>query len=656
MNPNQLKETLRRLRPFIGNRADSIWARWQTGDFEDRTDWEQRVQLLAHKYKVNPVEDRVILPPPNTPPSTSGIELGTVSYLGKPLQTFNLETATLTRHMGIFGSTGSGKTSLAKNILRSLHSRNIPFIVFDWESNYRELAAELSDIKIFTVGKDVAPFFFNYLELPPGLTYQEYVKSVIDVFNRSYVGGAGSDSVLLKVFDQAYKEHDCPTTQDALKIMSQDMQGNLRGREMLWKQSTMRMFDFLCYGSTGDMLSIKKPPPADTLFKDFIVFELGGLASPCDKHFFVEMFTLWYWLHLEHAGIEHETLKHVLVYEEFHNIVQNSTREDLIQKLFRQIRKYGTGLVILDQTPSLIPNPIFENLTTKITFTLNHKQNVSAMADAMSLTPEERLFIGLLQTGQAICKVMGTTERPFLLDVPFIPSSSTMDDKKLKQHMSRFSAYSYPEKTPQDEPIPIRPFQEVETLSPLERLFFEDIAESPFTPVSKRYKKLGLSAADGTSIQKSLIKKRLLKAVPINGRKFLEPTKTGKAMLHELGVIYSLQSGRGGLEHSYFVDAIKRRLADGYGFVFVEHDDIDVVAYKLDEAGERTLAVQIETGKSNLAKNADTLAAFNADKRYMVGTNRSALIKIEKALSRKSEAVHASITSKLASTFLSSLS
>lgn len=654
MSTNQVKDTLRRLRPFLGKKVDSLWARWQTAEPDDRQDWEHRIQLLAHKFKIDAVDDRIILPPPPATDSPGSIELGSVSYLGKQYQRFGIDLATLTRHMGIFGSTGSGKTSLAKNILRSLYSRNIPFIAFDWESNYRDLLSEISDLKIFTVGRKAAPFHFNYLEVPPGLSYPEYVKSVVEVFSRAYIGGAGADSVLLKVFDQAYKLHDTPTTQDALKIMAGEMQDQLRGREMLWKQSTMRMFDFLCYGATGEMLSIRKNPPVDSLFKGCIVFELGGLTSPYDKRFFIEMFTLWYWLHLEHAGIEHETLKHVLLYEEFHNIVQGSDKEDFIQKLFRQIRKYGTGLIILDQTPSLIPNPIFENLTTKITFTLNHHQNVSAMANAMSLSPEERLYVGLLMQGQAICKVMGKTQRPFMLDVPYYQLGPNVPDNDLAKHMSQFSEYSKPPEAPMPEPTPIRSIPPKETLSPLGRVLFEDIAQKPFSPVSVRYKKLGLSAAEGTKIQKELLSQKLVKPVPLDGKKFLEPTARGKEHLKASKIEYSLDSGRGGLEHGYWIDAIRNKLASS-SFVFVEQNDIDVVAYKLDQSGEWTIAIQVETGKSDIAKNIGTLGEFEADSRFMIGTNKPALAMIEKLLSKQTEAIQASVQAKLAKPFLSSL-
>jgi hypothetical protein len=35
------------------------------------------------------------------------------------------------------------------------------------------------------------------------IAYKEYLKDMVKVFNRAYVGGAGPDSILLKIYDQA---------------------------------------------------------------------------------------------------------------------------------------------------------------------------------------------------------------------------------------------------------------------------------------------------------------------------------------------------------------------------------------------------------------------------------------------------------------------
>jgi hypothetical protein len=468
--------------------------------------------------------------------------------------------------------------------------------------------------------------------MPDGLSYKEYVKNIIEVFNKAYLGGVGSDSVLLKVFDSAYRQHGVPTTQDALDILDGDMKGErLRGREMLWKQSSLRMLEFLSYGGTGDIFNVNNFYPIEKLLKDHVVFELGALASSNDKRFFIEMFTLWYWLYKEQQGIQDEKLKHVLVFEEFHNIVENSAKEDLIQKIFRIIRKYGVGLVIIDQTPSLIPNPIFENIYSKITFSLNHKRNVTAIADAMFMDFGQSKYIGLLETGQAICRLMGRYNHPFLIDIPFSKSEQNISDQVIREHMADFYKDYTPEKPQLDEIEPLQVPTKVFTPSPLERVFLDDLLNNPFVGVDKRAKRLGLVPRDSTLIQNTLIENKIIRPVVIDRRKLFELTEQGEKIIAQLGLKIKKDKNQS-IGHRYFVEKIKQLFKKRGWTVFKEKSDIDLVA----QMGDRTVAIEVETGKNKteqIEKNVGKLVHFAAADRFIVATNENAFLKIQNIIS-----------------------
>jgi hypothetical protein len=627
-----IKGTLQKLKPFIGKKADALWVRYHTGDRIEKQEWEQVINLLAEKYRVSSIEENIVLPPPQKETLHGDISIGATQYLNHPAQPFGLNLPELTRHVGIFGSTGTGKTTLAKNILRELISHKIPFIVFDWEKNYRDLIREEKGVRIFTIGADVSPFFFNYFKLPEGITYQEYVKNVIDIFNKAYVGGAGSDSILLQVFDEAYQENEVPTTRDAQDILSAEMKKKLRGREMLWKQSSLRMLQFLNYGGIGEVFNTKLSYPIETLLNDYVIFELGALANKNDKRFFIEIFTLWYWLYKEHQGIEDERLKHVLVFEEFHNIVENSQKDDLIQKIFRQIRKYGTSLIIIDQTPSLIPNPIFENLYTKITFSLNHKKNVDAIADAMYMDREERKYIGMLKIGQAICRLMGRYSHPFQLSIPFIKGGQFALDSDIKEHMKDFYKDYSPKKPPFPQLSPLRTPTEQFTPSPLEKIFIEDLLVHPFDGSDQRAKRLGLIPRDSGKLQDNLMKNSIIISLTIDKKKLFELTETGKERLQKLGYKVDSKERNQGVEHRYFVEKIRDVFARCGWFPFKEKSDIDLVIEKED----KVIAIEIETGKNKpeqTIKNIEKLIKYQADEKFILCTNDTALIKIKTLLS-----------------------
>jgi hypothetical protein len=625
-----IKETLRKLKPFIGLNADNLWIRYNTGDRIEKEEWTQVINLLAQKYRINGIEEDVALPPPSDNQSFGEIRIGNIIYLDQPPREFRLTFSELTRHMGIFGSTGTGKTTLAKNILRDLIRQNIPFIVFDWERNYRDLVRDHKEVKVFTIGADISPFHFNYFRMPEGIPYKEYVKNLVEIFSKAYIGGAGSDSVLLKIFDKAYSQNEIPTTEDARNILAEEMRGKLRGREMLWKQSSMRMLQFLCYGGTGKVYN-SISYPMEKILKGPVVFELGALASSNDKRFFVEMFTLWYWLYREQQGIEDEKLKHVLVFEEFHNIVENSKKDDLIQKIFRQIRKYGTSLVVIDQTPSLIPNPVFENLYTKITFSLNHWKNVSAIVDAMFMTPEERKYIGILKTGQVICRLMGRYNYPFHLMIPFETPGVNIPDTEIREHMKDFYKDYTPEKSlsPEREPLPVP--TERFTPSPLERIFLDDLLKNPFDGADQRGKRLGLIPRDSSKIQNNLTANGVITPVIVDKKKLFELTEPGEDCLRRLGFKIEHQDKNQGLEHRYFIETIKGALISRGWVPYKEKSDIDLVIEKED----RAIAMEIETGKNKddqIRKNIFKLQKFNGQ-RLILATNDPALVRIRNLLS-----------------------
>lgn len=648
-----IKDKLRKLKPFIGSKADALWVRYQSADLRERGQWQTTINLLADKFGVDTVEEQIVLPPLNREEAQGDLPLGSIKYLDHPSYDFSLRLPELTRHLGIFGSTGTGKTTLARNLLAQLIKKDIPFIVFDWERSYRDMAKLSPKIKVFTIGSDLSPFFFNYLKVPPGMTYQAYVKNVIEVFSRAYVGGVGSDSVLLKVFDQAYLEHGTPTGEDARRILAGSMKGNkLRGREMLWKQSSLRMLEFLSYGGTGRIYNVTKFHPLEELLDDFVVFELGALASPQDKRFFVEMFTLWYWLYKEHQGIEDERLKHVLLFEEFHNIVDNSGKDDLIQRIFRQIRKYGTGLVIIDQTPSLIPNPIFENLHTKISFSLNHQRNVSAVAQAMNMPRQESHFLGMLKTGQAICRLMHRYAYPFLIEVPWHEQPQLVADREVRERMRdsyQLSGSNSPALPTQGS---VRNSPQEFIPSPLERIFLADLASHPFDGSQQRAKRLGLSARDATALQNNLETNGIVQSLILDRKKLFEMTPSGLALAKRLGIKIE-PAGHQGLEHRYYVEMIRQTYLQKGWFTFKERDDLDLVL----ERDDQVIALEIETGSNKTGqtlKNLEKLARLGAQQKHVIATNQVALTRLAAIMDKADVPNKESLRLSLARDFLKS--
>jgi len=622
-----IKELLKRLEGKYD--VTKFWHYYQMADAQRKRELEDHIRALATKEGVNTYDDTITLPPPKKADSKGDITLGNVIYPNTEPYPYAARLSELTRHMGIFASTGWGKTTIARNIVRSLAKHNIPVLIFDWERSYRHLAKEISGLKVFTIARDVAPFRFNFFKLPPGLAYQDYVKEIVTVFSAAYLGGAGADNILRQIFDKAYQFQQLPRLDDVKKILeTETAPSKMRGREMNWKQSVRRMIEFLCYGKTGDTFNTDSPEGIKHLFDGPVVLELGGLSNEYDKQFTVMVIMLWYWRYLEHQGIEDERLRHVILLEEFHRIAD----VDLMTDAFRMLRKYGTGLIALDQMPSQIPKAVFENMGTKVVFSLDLNDNVRAVANAMYMTSDEAKYIGLLRKGQAIVRSKERYAHPFLVSVPFTGSPENVIDDELRSLMKPYLTLSTSSEPDDVRCPPLQSPPEYESPpSPGEIILLSEIAREPYLGTDKRYKKLGLSARLGTEYKNGLVDKGFIQPVNVDGKMLFDLKPKARELLSVKNIQIPRQA-RGGIEHNYWLERIKEKLKNTEKFPFKEKDDIDLVI----EAYDFTWLVQVETGKSNLSKNIETLIKARADRRIMVATNKQAELKIRDILSKSS--------------------
>ena len=76
-----IKSTLQKLKPFIGKKADALWVRYNTGDRIEKQEWEQVINLLAEKHKINSIEEDIVLPPPQEKDLQGDIFIGDTRYL-----------------------------------------------------------------------------------------------------------------------------------------------------------------------------------------------------------------------------------------------------------------------------------------------------------------------------------------------------------------------------------------------------------------------------------------------------------------------------------------------------------------------------------------------------------------------------------------------
>lgn len=609
-------------------------------DYKKRQEIETMLDMLIAQKVPGLPSQQILLPPQDAETLKGDYPIGEVIYPDKPFGKFGIRKPEWIRHCGIFGKTGSGKTTLAINIIQQLCRHNHPFLIFDYKRNYRDLLKhpEFKDQKIliFTVGRNEGvPFYFNPKKAPEGVEEYVWTKQLSAIIEKVYFLGLGAADVLMESADHpTFKAmHD--------KVLKQ----RKRARELLWWASVKRTLNAINYPGLGEMVNCEQGYPIPELLNQKVILELDGLSA-CDQAFVIGTLLLWIY-HYRMRQPEREILKHFMIIEEAHHLFLKSRQEeDIADVIMREIRELGEAMIIIDQHPSKMSVSALGNLATKFALSLSLNQDVQAISNAMLLANDQKRYLAMLGLGQAICR-SDRLKEPVLLSVPYFPlNKGAVTDTDVKTYMRAYLPNLKAIPAPQAKPSPIRTIRPPETLSPLGRIMLENIAQKPILGVVKRFKELGLKLTQGYGVIEELCALKLIVAATIDGHKLYGLTSTGQKMLgNKTGL-----NGRGGLEHRYYVEKIKQCYLKRDGFAFVEKDDIDLVV----ETMENKLAVQVETGKSDIPANLIKLGRYRANHKYVVATNKATEIRIKELLNELIVPDKASIRVLYAKDFLKS--
>ncbi|MBU0953457.1 MAG: DUF87 domain-containing protein [Nanoarchaeota archaeon] len=382
-------------------------------------------------------------PPSQERAAVGDIFLGTVLYGQKPLYPVNIPHETLLMHMGIFGSSGYGKTNISYSLVKQISDAGYPVVIFDFSKrNYKDLlATELKDrITLYTVGRDVAPFFFNPVKPPPGVQLSQWMKEFATIFDHSYWLLGGGRHIILKALDGVHTNKKQPRIADLRKWLTEFKDATGSSRERNWLSTAERPLDSLTFKEVGIVFDTDEGILPSSFFKpgQVTILELDAL-DPSDKTFVIEIILQWLrdWLLIQK---DRETLKGVLILEEAHHILSREKSrklgtETVMDLVFREIRELGLGVIYLDQHPSLVSYPAIGNTSTHVYMNLglDTKQS-SDVQDAISMLgldyEDDASALRRIPVGQGFVLFRrGGFNQPFMARFPHVkvPKGSVTD-------------------------------------------------------------------------------------------------------------------------------------------------------------------------------------------------------------------------------------
>lgn len=384
------------------------------------------------------------------PQQAESIELGMLQDgLGRDLVPVSLGAPTLNRHVLITGMTGYGKTTTAKRLLeRADADLGVPFLVIEpVKAEYRQLREHprLRDrLTVFTVGPDDVglPLRLNPFAPVDQVPLLRHIDLLKAVFNASFAMFAGMPHVLEEAMLEIYTDRGwdlysstnrllrgerSEEVRDALTPSLSDLHDKIDevlerknyGREVHQNmgaalRSRLRS---LMVGAKGATLDTRRSVPLHDLFARPCVIELKNLGDDEEKSFVMALLLglLYEYAEAHHGGHgAGERLRHLTLIEEAHRLLAaprgNTGPESpnpqakavsMFTDLLAEMRAYGEGFVVADQTPTKLAPEVVKNTTVKIVHRLVAAEDRAAVAAAMNLTDAQARHLAALPPGVA---------------------------------------------------------------------------------------------------------------------------------------------------------------------------------------------------------------------------------------------------------------
>ncbi len=372
------------------------------------------------------------------------------------LHPVSVPVASLTSHALIVGSTGSGKTSSVLQLLEPLWAEHqIPFLVIEpvnsERNDYRWLLERpgFEKMLVLTVGdENLAPLRLNPFEVPLGVRVGTHISSLVSCFDAAFGLIGPLPFLYRKALRQVYSQRQIsvdevsgprhsgrwPSLPDLVQVFSAMEEIDRYSGEVRDNISAMTRLraESLMAGACGRTLATSTSLPFADLLDRPVVLELAAVGDDEREQTLMIALLLNALTGYYKATRTSSALAHVTVIEEAHRLLRrpqpsNAEGGDQAGRAAEQFahtlaenRKYGEGLIIVEQVPAKLIEDAHKNTALKIMHHLPAEDDRGAIAATMNMSADQELHARSLAPMQAFVTHRGLAGRAGLVQVPNI--------------------------------------------------------------------------------------------------------------------------------------------------------------------------------------------------------------------------------------------
>lgn len=356
----------------------------------------------------------------------------------------SLNVNSLTQHTFVTGSTGCGKSETVYKLIDSVRKVNVKTLIIEpAKGEYKNV---FGTDYIFGTN----PLKSNLLKINPfrfheGVHVLEHADRLIEIFNVCWPMYAAMPAVLKEAVLNAYE--DCgwdlvkstnkysdkifPTFSDLiweletvieLSDYSEEVKSNYKG-------SLVTRVKSLANGINGEIFSGQEIGD-HILFDENVVVDISRIGSQETKALIMGILIMRLSEYRSNSGLKtNSSLRHITVLEEAHNLLKRCSQEqnmegsnlvgksvEMISNAIAEMRTYGEGFIIVDQSPGAVDISAIRNTNTKIIMRLPEESDRKISGKSAAMRDSEIDEIAKLPTGVAVV-YQNNWEEPVLCKV-----------------------------------------------------------------------------------------------------------------------------------------------------------------------------------------------------------------------------------------------
>ncbi|NEN76311.1 ATP-binding protein [Pelistega sp. NLN82] len=362
------------------------------------------------------------------------IRLGNIYHLWQemPHSPINLNIDQLTSHLFVTGSTGSGKSNTVYTLLQQLREKQVPFMVIEpAKGEYKHIFGHLDDVQVLGTNPKLTDLLrINPFRFPNTIHVLEHIDRLVEIFNVCWPMYAAMPAVLKDAMLRAYaisgwnldtSENEFnpalyPSFTDLLYTLEQVIQESAFSEEVKsnYVGSLVTRVRSLTNGLNGQIFTQQEINNTD-LFDRNIIIDLSRVGSQETKSLIMGILIMRLSEHRMAFSGMNQPLKHITVLEEAHNILKRTSTEqsseganvagkavEMLSNAIAEMRTYGEGFVIADQSPSAVDISAIRNTNTKIIMRLPDEDDRRLAGKSSGATDEQIDEIAKLPKGVAV--------------------------------------------------------------------------------------------------------------------------------------------------------------------------------------------------------------------------------------------------------------